>query len=111
MRIIIKTVAVLCVTTAVATSAFAHKSRQELKGEHVDWKDVPQAAQTAIENSATGAKVKEIAKEVKNGTTIYTAEVKGKDGNYSKVAVTAEGKVLNVKPDTRAKHKHRALFG
>ena len=111
MKPTIKIFVLVCALAALSSPAFAHKSSPAPKGDKVAWKDVPQAAQAAIQSSAAGGKVTEVSKEIKNGVTVYRAEVKGTDGNFSKVAVTDAGKVLKVKADARNKHKHRPLLG
>ena len=78
----------------------------------VEWKAVPTAAQTAIQENANGGKVTEVTKELKNGVTVYRAEVKEHDGKMIKVAVTDTGTLLKVKEDTaKNKRKHKPLFG
>ena len=78
----------------------------------VDWKTVPAAAQSAIQNNANGGKVTEVTKDLKNGVTVYRAEVKEHDGKMFKVAVTESGTLLKVKEDTaKNKRKHKPLFG
>jgi uncharacterized membrane protein YkoI len=78
----------------------------------VEWKVVPAAAQTAIQSNANGGKVTQVQKELKNGVTVYRAEVKEHDGKMIKVSVTDTGTLLKVKEDTaKNKRKHKPLFG
>ena len=91
-------------------STFA-KSRKPT-GTPVSWKDVPAAAQATIETNAAGGKVKEVEKEMVNGSVYYCGEVKGTDGKWSKVYVKETGEFVRAEPDNaRNKRKHKPLFG
>lgn len=96
---------------ALSGSAFA-KHEKKRPDNLVDWKAVPAAAQTAIQENANGGKIGAVTKELKNGVTVYRAEVKEHDGKSYKVAVTDAGTLLKVKEDTaKNKRKHKPLFG
>lgn len=86
------------------------RSRPKKTGEEVSWRDVPAAAQATMQQNAGGAKVARITNQTKNGTLIYSAEVKERDGKLNRVVVTDAGKLLGVKEE-KSKHKHRPLFG
>jgi hypothetical protein len=102
-------VAVLLVT--LCSSGFAKHDKPK-PNNAVDWKVVPGAAQTTIQSNANGGKVTQVTKELKNGITVYRAEVKQHDGKMLKVAVTDTGTLLKVKEDTaKNKRKHKPLFG
>jgi hypothetical protein len=95
----------------LCSSGFA-KHDNKRPNNAVDWKIVPGAVQTTIQNNANGGKVTQVTKELKNGVTVYRAEVKEHDGKMLKVAVTDTGTLLKVKEDTaKNKRKHKPLFG
>ena len=73
--------------------------------------DAPSVA--ALGKSAGGGKVKEIEKDTPaNGAVFYCAEVKGTDGQWTKVYVTEAGVFMKTEPDNaRNKRKHKPLFG
>ena len=110
MSAIAKTLLTFFVSSVLAGAAFA--KNQKASGIVVRWKEVPAAAQTAIQNNAGGGKIREVEKETANGGLVYRAEVKGTDGKWTKVYVTDAGALLRVEPDkARNKRKHKPLFG
>jgi hypothetical protein len=109
MSAIAKTLLTFFVSSVLAGAAFA--KNQKVSGIVVRWKEIPAATQTAIQN-AGGGKIREVEKETANGGLVYRAEVKGRDGKWSKVYVTDAGQLLRVEPDkARNKRKHKPLFG
>ena len=95
----------------LTSSAFA-KNNKKPSGPLVPWKEIPAAVQTTIQTAAAGGKVKETQKLNSNGATIYCSEVKGTDGQWSKVYATEAGVLIKVEPDNaRNKRKHKPLFG
>jgi hypothetical protein len=96
---------------ALTNAAFAKKEKKP-SGVNVSWKDVPAAVQTTIQNNLAGGKVKQLNKETVNGVLYYYAEVKGTDGNWTKVCIRDTGALVKVEPDkARNKRKHKPLFG
>jgi len=111
MNTTLRTLLTLTVLAVFSTSAFA-KHDKKPAGVRVNWKDVPVAAQTTIQSGAAGGKVTETTRETAKGTTFYNAEVKGTDGQWTKVFVTETGALIKVEPDkARNKRKHKPLFG
>jgi hypothetical protein len=111
MKLTIKTTLATLLLGMFCSSAFA-KHEKKHPDNVVDWKTVPAAAQSAIQSNANGGKVTEVTKELKNGVTVYRAEVKEEAGKMFKVAVTDTGTLLKVKEDTaKNKRKHKPLFG
>lgn len=111
MKLTMKTRLVIALIAALSASAFA-KHDKKRSDNAVEWKTVPAAAQAAIQSNANGGKVTEVTKELKNGVTVYRAEVKEHGGKMFKVAVTDTGTLLKVKEDTaKNKRKHKPLFG
>jgi hypothetical protein len=105
-----KTLLTILALAALSSSAFA-KTKKEV-GAKVSWKEVPAAAQTAIQANAAGGKVVEVAKETANNVLFYLAEVRGTDRKWSKVYVTDTGSLMKVEPDkARNNRKHKPLFG
>lgn len=112
MKLTINMIVAAVLLATLCGSAFAPKREKKRANNAVDWKTVPAAAQTAIQNNANGGKVLEVSKELKNGVTVYRAEVKEHGGKLFKIAVTDTGAVLKVKEDTaKNKRKHKPLFG
>jgi len=100
---------VLLVT--LSGSAFAKKN-QPPAGQLIPWKEVPGAVQSILQTAVNGGKVKETRKLSVNSGIVYCAEVKGADGQWSKVYATEAGALLKVEPDkARNKRKHKPLFG
>jgi len=92
-------------------SAFAKKN-QPPAGQFVSWKQVPGPVQSVLQTAVNGGKVKETRKLSVNSGIVYCAEVKGADGQWSKVYATEAGGLLKVEPDkARNKRKHKPLFG
>ena len=92
-------------------SAFAKKN-QPPAGQLVSWKQVPGTVQSVLQTAVNGGKVKEIRKLTVSSSIVYCAEVKGTDGQWSKVYATEAGALLKVEPDkARNKRKHKPLFG
>ncbi|MEY2562744.1 MAG: hypothetical protein QOH88_937 [Verrucomicrobiota bacterium] len=111
MNTISKTLLTVFVITALTNPALA-KHDKKPAGIPVNWKDVPVAVQATIQRGAAGGKVRETSKEIGNGMTFYCAEVKGTDGQWTKVYVTEAGVLMKVEPDkARNKRKHKPLFG
>jgi hypothetical protein len=105
-----KTLLMILALAALSSSAFA-KTKKAV-GAQVRWKEVPAAAQTAIQSNAAGGKVVQVDKETANNILFYLAEVKGTDGKWSKVYVTDTGSLMKVEPDkARNNRKHKPLFG
>jgi hypothetical protein len=101
----------LAALIALADPTFA-KNHRTSPGVIVNWKDVPAAVQATLESNAAGGKVKEVKKETTNGLVFYLAEVKGADGQWTKVYVNDAGTLMKVEPDNaRNKRKHKPLFG
>jgi hypothetical protein len=95
----------------LASPALAKNAKKQA-GLFVAWKEIPAAAQTTIQTAVAGGKVKETQKINSNGAIIYCAEVKGSDGQWSKVYTTEAGALMKVEPDNaRNKRKHKPLFG
>jgi len=107
----IKILLTIAALVTLTSSAFAKKEKKP-RGLSVSWKDVPAAVQTTIQSNLAGGKVKEVNRETVNGVLYYFAEVKGPDGNWTKVCVTGAGTLVKVEPDkARNKRKHKPLFG
>ena len=101
----------LIFVAVLAGSAIAKKN-QPPAGLIVPWKQVPGAVQSTIQTAANGGKVKETRKLTVNAAIVYCAEVKGPDGQWSKVYVNESGALLKAEPDkARNKRKHKPLFG
>ncbi len=101
----------LILLLAISGSALAKKN-QPPAGLLVPWKQVPASVQTTIQTAANGGKVKETRKLTVNAGIVYCAEVKGLDGQWTKVYATETGALLKVEPDkARNKRKHKPLFG
>lgn len=100
--------AVAALPATLCASPFG-KHEKKRPDNAVDWKTVPAVAQTAIQNNANGGKVTQVTKDLKNGVTVYRAEVKEHD-NLFKVSVTDTGTLLGVKEE-KNKRKHKPLFG
>lgn len=95
----------------VASPAWAKNSKTK-GGPIVPWKEIPAAVQNTIQTAVAGGKVKETQKVISNGATIYCAEIKGSDGQWSKVYASESGTLIKVEPDNaRNKRKHKPLFG
>lgn len=100
----------LILVLALAGPAFAH-NKKPVAGVPLPWKQVPGAVQMTIQAAANGGKVKETRKLTVNSGIVYCAEVKGTDGQWSKVYATESGALLKVEPDkARNKRKHKPLF-
>jgi hypothetical protein len=61
----------------------------------VKLKDLPTAVQTAIREQGRGAVIRAISKEIKNGETVYEAELIVK-GHNKDVLIDANGKVVEI---------------
>jgi hypothetical protein len=110
MNTITKTFLMITALAALPISGFAKEKKPPALA--VAWKDVPPAVQKAIQDNAAGGKVKEVRKETVNGVLYYYAEVKGTDGNWTKLYVNGTGAFLKAEPDkARNKRKHKPLFG
>ena len=110
MNTTLKTLLTITVIAAFSSSAFAKHEKKT--GVRVNWKDVPLAVQATIQSGAAGGKVTETTRETAKGMTFYNAEVKGTDGQWTKVFVTETGALIKVEPDNaRNKRKHKPLFG
>ncbi len=57
-------------------------------------KDVPAAVRATLEKEAAGGKITEVEKEVKDGKTIYSADIES-GGKAWDVAVGEDGKLLS----------------
>ncbi|MDP9004532.1 MAG: hypothetical protein M3N12_07030 [Verrucomicrobiota bacterium] len=111
MNTTLKTLLTIAAIAALSNSAFA-KHDKKPAGVRVSWKDVPVAVQATIQSGAAGGKIAETTKETSKGVTSYKAEVKGTDGQWTKVFVTESGALMKVEPDkARNKRKHKPLFG
>ena len=111
MNTTLKTLLIIPVIAALSSSAFA-KHDKKPAGVRVNWKDVPVAVQATIQTGAAGGKITETFKETSKGVTFYNSEVKGTDGQWTKVFVTETGALIKVEPDNaRNKRKHKPLFG
>ena len=111
MKLMIQMAFAAALLVTLCGSGFAKHDKKK-PDNLVDWKAVPAAAQTAIQTNASGGKIEQVTKELKNGVTVYRAEVKEHDGKMIKVAVTDTGTLLKVKEDTaKNKRKHKPLFG
>lgn len=108
MKLTIKMLLAAMMIATLCGSAFS-KHDKKRPDNTVEWKAVPAAAQTAIQNNAKDGKVTQVTKELKNGATVYRAEVK-EHGNLFKVSVTETGTLLGVKEE-KTKRKHKPLFG
>lgn len=102
---------ILTFLVLLGSSAWAKNSKNK-GGPIVPWKEIPAAVQNTIQSAVAGGKVKETQKVTSNGATIYCAEVKGSDGQWSKVYANESGALIKVEPDNaRNKRKHKPLFG
>lgn len=109
MKLAIKILFAVTMLATLCGSAFSKHNKQKPENV-VEWKAVPAAAQTTIQNNLNGGKVAQVTKDVKNGVTIYRAEVKQSGGKTVKVSVTDSGTLLGVKEE-KNKRKHKPLFG
>ena len=107
-----KILVVILALLALASPVLA-KNHKKNPGTIVNWKDVPAPVQATIRTNAGAGKVKEVEKETAaNGVVFYCAEVKGTDGQWTKIYVTEAGVLMKTEPDNaRNKRKHKPLFG
>lgn len=108
MKLTIRLLFAAAMLATLCGSAFSKRDKKRPENA-IDWKTVPAAAQTAIQNNANGGKVTQVTKDLKNGVTVYRADVK-EHGNLFKVSVTDTGTLLGVKEE-KNKRKHKPLFG
>jgi hypothetical protein len=102
-----KILVVILVLLALVSPAVG-KNHKKNPSTLVNWRDVPAPVQVTIQSKAGGGKVKEVA----NGAVFYCAEVKGTDGQWTKIYVTETGVFMKIEPDNaRNKRKHKPLFG
>jgi hypothetical protein len=96
----------------LTSPAFAKKNRKPA-GTIVNWRDVPAAIQTTVQNNAAGGKVKEVQKVPgANGMVFYCVEIKGTDGKWTKIYVNDAGVLIRTELDNaRNNRKHKPLFG
>jgi hypothetical protein len=67
------------------------------KEEAIKLEDCPAGVQKTIKDNAAGGQVLEVEKETKkDGTVVYEAEVKKKDGKKVDILVAADGKLIKV---------------
>lgn len=90
---LIRVATIILLTAGLSSSAFA-KGRGVR--EKVDWKDVPAAVQTTIQENAAGGTIRSIEKRTRRGEVTYTADVKGTDGKRSEIEVSSSGKLLEI---------------
>ncbi|MEJ7638178.1 MAG: PepSY-like domain-containing protein, partial [Singulisphaera sp.] len=76
--------------------------------EEVPLKDVPKAVLDAVKARFPGAELKEAVKESEDGTTTYEVALKDK-GKAVDVALTAEGKVIEIETEVAAKDLPKAV--
>jgi hypothetical protein len=107
-----KILVVILALLALVSPAVA-KNHKKTPGTIVNWKDVPAPVQATIRTSAGTGKVKEVERDTPaNGVVFYCAEVKGTDGQWTKIYVTDTGVLMKTEPDNaRNKRKHKPLFG
>jgi uncharacterized membrane protein YkoI len=74
----------------------SHESKDEVK---VAMADVPAPVRATLEKEAAGGKVTEVEKELKNGKTVYSADVTDKAGNKWDVVVGEDGKFISKEKD------------
>jgi len=74
----------------------SHESKDEVK---VAMGDVPAPVKATLEKEAAGGKVTEVEKEMKNGKTVYSADVTTKDGKKWDVVVGEDGKLISKDKD------------
>jgi hypothetical protein len=107
-----KILVVILALLALVSPAVA-KNHKKNPSTLVNWRDVPAPVKATIQSNAGAGKVKEIEKDTPaNGAVFYCAEVKGTDGQWTKVYVTEAGVFMKTEPDNaRNKRKHKPLFG
>jgi hypothetical protein len=103
--------ALIALSTLVSTALA--KEHRKSPGTIIPWREVPATVQATMKSNAGSGKVKEVQKETAaNGVVVYWAEVKGTDGNWTKIYVNDAGVLLKTEPDNaRNKRKHKPLFG
>jgi uncharacterized membrane protein YkoI len=90
----VHTCTALLFAAVVASGCASHGGAQEGKETPVAMNDVPASVRATLEREAAGGRVTEVEKEMKNGKTVYSADVtiggKGWD-----IVVAEDGSVLS----------------
>jgi uncharacterized membrane protein YkoI len=60
---------------------------------------MPAAPRATLQAEAKGGKVTEVEKEMKDGKTVYSADVTSADGKKWDVVIGEDGKLISKKPD------------
>ena len=81
------------IAAAIATAVSGCDTMHQQDGK-VAWDNVPAAAQTTIQAHMYGGWVDRVEFETAKHTRVYAANIKAADGEWSRIIVTADGKLL-----------------